>query len=101
MSVLPRPGETTLTTEEALATSNAVEWAPGRTPVVGDLIADRFELLRVLGSGGQAIVFEARDLVEHETVALKWLRERFAERRSLGRRLDSARSTAPPSRHDT
>lgn len=76
MPIPPAPVDTTLPTEEPSVPSHAAGGAPGRTPVVGDLIADRFELVRVLGSGGMAIVFEARDLVEDETVALKWLRQR-------------------------
>src|SRR5262245_33700095 len=40
----------------------------------GDVVADRFELENVAGSGGIGIVFRARDRVSGKTVAVKVLR---------------------------
>ena len=41
----------------------------------GDVIAERFEVETLAGSGGMATVYRARDRTSGETVALKVLRE--------------------------
>jgi len=46
--------------------------APGR------VLAERYELVSILGSGGMATVFLARDRVLHRDVAVKVLRDQFA-----------------------
>ncbi|MEO1366806.1 MAG: hypothetical protein AAFX50_06485, partial [Acidobacteriota bacterium] len=46
----------------------------GVTP--GQVLADRFTIVRLLGSGGMGAVFEADDSVLHEPVALKVVRAR-------------------------
>jgi serine/threonine-protein kinase len=43
-------------------------------PGVGERIADRYELRTVLGEGGMAVVFRARDLRTQQDVALKFMR---------------------------
>ena len=37
----------------------------------GDLIQDRYQIIRHLGSGGYGSVYLAEDLVAHEEVAIK------------------------------
>ena len=41
----------------------------------GDLLLQRFKLVRVVGRGGMGEVYEARDLRLHATVALKMVRD--------------------------
>jgi AraC family transcriptional regulator, regulatory protein of adaptative response / methylated-DNA-[protein]-cysteine methyltransferase len=47
---------------------------PAGAPRVGQVIAGRYELRRHVGSGGMGLVYEARDRVLDESVALKLLR---------------------------
>src|SRR5262245_45357759 len=42
----------------------------------GDVIADRFEVIELVGAGGMGVVFRARDRHGAQIVALKVLRER-------------------------
>lgn len=48
--------------------------APAGAPKPGEVIAERYELRRHLGSGGMGMVYQAYDRVLDETVALKLLR---------------------------
>jgi eukaryotic-like serine/threonine-protein kinase len=43
-------------------------------PVPGDLIAERYRVVRALGQGGMGVVVEAENIVTGKRVALKWLR---------------------------
>src|SRR5947207_8008271 len=45
--------------------------------VVGELIAERYELEQLVGSGGMSNVFRAHDRLLERTVALKILHEQF------------------------
>src|SRR4051794_28369684 len=47
------------------------------TPVVGELIAGRYELEELVGSGGMSSVYRAHDRLLERTVALKILHEQF------------------------
>jgi serine/threonine protein kinase len=47
-------------------------------PQPGDLIADRYELEELVGSGGMSTVFRARDLQLDRRVAIKILHEHYA-----------------------
>ena len=45
--------------------------------MAGDVVADRYELEQLVGSGGMSSVFRAHDRVLERTVALKVLHERL------------------------
>ena len=47
------------------------------TPVVGELIAGRYELEELVGSGGMSSVYRAHDRLLERRVALKILHEQF------------------------
>ncbi|CAN5399305.1 hypothetical protein BH10CYA1_BH10CYA1_00240 [soil metagenome] len=47
-------------------------------PNVGRKIADRYELLGVIGEGGMSTVYRVNDIVLDKTLALKMLRKEFA-----------------------
>ena len=55
----------------------------------GELLAGRFEIVAVIGSGGMGIVYKARDRSLEEDVALKVLRHEFANTREAARRFQS------------
>jgi serine/threonine-protein kinase len=50
-----------------------------RPPQPGDLIADRYELEELVGTGGMSTVFRARDLQLERRVAIKILHERYVD----------------------
>jgi eukaryotic-like serine/threonine-protein kinase len=50
-----------------------------RPPQPGDLIADRYELEQLVGTGGMSSVFRARDRQLERRVAIKILHEHYAE----------------------
>jgi serine/threonine-protein kinase len=50
-----------------------------RPPQPGDLIADRYELEELVGTGGMSTVFRAHDLQLERRVAIKILHEHYAE----------------------
>ena len=54
-----------------------------RPPALGDVILDRFELVRRLGSGGMGDVYEAKDRELQQTVALKMIRPEIAGEESI------------------
>ena len=53
--------------------------AVSRPPQPGDLIADRYELEEIVGTGGMSTVFCARDVQLDRRIAIKILHERFAD----------------------
>ena len=44
---------------------------------IGKRLSGRYELVKLIGSGGMANVFEAKDLLENKTVAIKVLKEEY------------------------
>jgi serine/threonine protein kinase len=61
-------------------------------PLVGTVLAGRYEVLRRIGEGGMGAVYEARHTVINKRVAVKVLLERLVEKRELvGRLLKEAR----------
>ena len=50
---------------------------PVGAPEIGRVVAGRYELRRHVGTGGMGVVYEARDRVLDETVAIKLLRADF------------------------
>jgi hypothetical protein len=55
----------------------------------GEVLAGRFEIRSIIGSGGMGLVYRARDLSLDEDVALKVLRPEFARTREAARRFQS------------
>jgi serine/threonine-protein kinase len=63
--------------------------------VLGETLGDRYILSGLLGSGGMAEVFLARDQMLGRDLALKVLKEHYAKHeRFVGRFLEEARSAA-------
>src|SRR5712691_8529776 len=50
-----------------------------RPPVTGEVVADRYELEELVGSGGMSNVYKARDRLLERYVALKILHEQYTE----------------------
>ena len=44
---------------------------------IGKMLDGRYEIIELIGSGGMANVFEAKDLVEDRQVAVKILKEEY------------------------
>jgi serine/threonine-protein kinase len=66
---------------EATATLSPTTGEPQRSlPALGDLLANRFELVREIGHGGSGVVFAARDLLVGRDVAVKLLRPEMLDR---------------------
>src|SRR6185436_13563873 len=59
----------------------------GPDPLVGTVLADRYEIVRRIGEGGMGAVYEARHTVIGKRVAVKVLLEKFLEKPELVARL--------------
>lgn len=53
----------------------------------GTRLANRYELIRKVGAGGMGVVYEARDLVLNDRVALKFLSPKYVSRPDVLRRM--------------
>ena len=69
--------------------------------LVGDVLADRYELEELVGSGGMSSVFRARDRVLERTVALKVLHQRYTTTTSTSSASAARRAWSPASRTTT
>jgi serine/threonine-protein kinase len=54
-------------------------WKKMGTPMVGKVLAGRYEVLDRIGQGGMALVYRARDLALNRMVALKILKPQWAQ----------------------
>jgi len=70
---------TTIDDPEVLKTIESVRGLP--LPRIGDVVAEKYVIERVLGSGGMGVVVEARHKALGELVAIKFLRADARARR--------------------
>src|SRR3954447_20767140 len=59
----------------------------GPVPLVGTVLAERYEVVRRIGEGGMGAVYEARHALIGKRVAVKVLLEKFLEKPDLVARL--------------
>ena len=69
-------------------------------PLVGQLIAGRYRLTRKMGEGGMGEVYEATQEALGHTVAVKILREKYADRPEVARRLLNEAQLASSIEHE-
>jgi hypothetical protein len=77
-----------------MATSSVPEPSPTGEYLVGDVIADKYRLERLLGEGGQAWVWQARNLLLESPVALKVVRPDAQDPSQARRLFQEARAAA-------
>jgi eukaryotic-like serine/threonine-protein kinase len=76
------------------------EQTPRADPLLGQVLAERYRLTRKIGEGGMGTVYEATHVVLGKSVAVKVLREKYLDRRSVAQRLVQEARHASAIRHD-
>jgi len=85
------PAEVSSTTSGQRARSTGT----GRMPQPGDIVAGKYELVRQIGQGGMAVVYEATHLRLHQRLAIKVLRPDIKDFQQVLARFErEARATA-------
>jgi serine/threonine-protein kinase len=69
-------------------------------PLLGQTLSERYRITRKIGEGGMGTVYEAEHVVLHKGVAVKVLREKYADRPSVAKRLVQEAQLASAIRHD-
>ncbi len=69
-------------------------------PLIGSTLADRYRLTRKIGEGGMGAVYEAMHVVLGKPVAVKVLREKYADRVEVAQRLVQEARLASSIRHE-
>ncbi len=69
-------------------------------PLLGRTLAERYKLTRKIGEGGMGSVYEATHVVLGKSVAVKVLREKYADRPAVAQRLVQEARLASAIRHD-
>ena len=54
-----------------------------RDPLIGQVLGGRYRIVRVIGSGGMGIVYEAEHTIIEKCVAIKVLRDEFSHRHDI------------------
>ena len=67
---------------------------PVRSLSSGQIVSDRFEIVRKIGDGGMGVVYEAQDLKRHQRIALKFSKAGF--QRLLSPELEGALKVRHP-----
>src|SRR5258708_11551455 len=92
------PGEQTAASTEARSSTTSGErsrGAAGSLPQPGDIVAGKYELVRQIGQGGMAVVYEAMRLRLHQRLAIKVLRPDIQDLQQVLARFErEARATA-------
>ena len=51
--------------------------------MIGEILGDRYELIEVIGEGGMAIVYKAKDRKLNRLVAVKILKKEFSDNKDI------------------
>ncbi len=88
-------GKTASEAGRSSTTSGERSRGMGRLPEPGDIVAGKYELVRQIGQGGMAVVYEAMHLRLHQRLAIKVLRPDIQDLQQVLARFErEARATA-------